>query len=246
MLLARRAAPAARLLDDRRPITELRVMVPNSPGGGYDVTGRTAVKITETTGITDPVEVFNLSGAGGALALTRLMHETGNADLLMMMGLGVIGATVTDKSTATGDRCDADRSAHRGAGSGHGAGGLPVRHHRGADRRVARASGSVDRRRRIADRWARPSDVDAVGRGRRDRSAPRSATSRTTVAASCCRPWWATRWTSPPRGSGNTPSRSVRTTAGTRGLRGCAGRRTSTRRRSPNPASPWCSPTGAE
>lgn len=81
---------------DRR----LRLMVPNSPGGGYDVTGRTAVKITETTGITDPVQVFNLSGAGGALALSRLMHETGNPELLMMMGLGVIGATVTNKSTA--------------------------------------------------------------------------------------------------------------------------------------------------
>ena len=77
----------------------LRVMVPNSPGGGYDVTARTAVKITETTGITDPVEVFNLSGAGGTVALTRLMHETGNPKLLMMMGLGVIGATVTNKST---------------------------------------------------------------------------------------------------------------------------------------------------
>ena len=45
----------------------LRVMVPNSPGGGYDVTARTAVKITETTGITDPVQVFNLSGGSGDL-----------------------------------------------------------------------------------------------------------------------------------------------------------------------------------
>jgi putative tricarboxylic transport membrane protein len=78
---------------------QLRVMVPNSPGGGYDVTARTAVKITETTGITNPVQVFNLSGGGGTLALTRLMHETGNPDLLMMMGLGVIGATITNKST---------------------------------------------------------------------------------------------------------------------------------------------------
>lgn len=77
---------------------ELRVMVPNSPGGGYDVTARTAFKITETAGITDPVPVFNLVGAGGTLALQRLMHETGNADLLMMMGLGVIGATITNKS----------------------------------------------------------------------------------------------------------------------------------------------------
>ncbi len=76
----------------------LRVMVPNSPGGGYDVTARTAVKIAETTGVTDAVEVFNLIGTGGVLALSRLMHESGNPDLVMMMGLGVIGATVTNNS----------------------------------------------------------------------------------------------------------------------------------------------------
>ena len=76
-------------------------MVPNSPGGGFDVTARTAVKIAETTGVTGAVEVFNLSGGGGVLALSRLMHENGNPDLVMMMGLGVIGATVTSKSTAS-------------------------------------------------------------------------------------------------------------------------------------------------
>ena len=111
--------------DDR-----LRMMVPNSPGGGYDVTARTAVKITETTGITGPVQVFNLSGNGGTVALTRLMHETGNPDLLMMMGLGVIGATVTSTIGLSGDRRDTDRPADRGAGGGHGAGGLAVHHHR--------------------------------------------------------------------------------------------------------------------
>jgi len=79
--------------DDR-----LRMMVPNSPGGGYDVTARTAVKISETTGITGPVQVFNLSGNGGTVALTRLMHESGNPNLVMMMGLGVIGATLTARS----------------------------------------------------------------------------------------------------------------------------------------------------
>jgi putative tricarboxylic transport membrane protein len=79
---------------------ELRIMVPNSPGGGYDVTARTAVKITEMTGITGSVPVFNLTGAGGTLALTRLMHETGNPDLLMMMGLGIVGATITDPDSA--------------------------------------------------------------------------------------------------------------------------------------------------
>lgn len=79
---------------------QLRVMVPNSPGSGYDVTARTAVKIADTAGLADSAEVFNLSGGGGVLALSRLLHETGNPDLVMMMGLGVIGATVTAKSDA--------------------------------------------------------------------------------------------------------------------------------------------------
>ena len=79
---------------------QLRVMVPNSPGSGYDVTARTAVKIADTAGLADSAEVFNLSGGGGVLALSRLLHETGNPDLVMMMGLGVIGATVTARSAA--------------------------------------------------------------------------------------------------------------------------------------------------
>jgi putative tricarboxylic transport membrane protein len=79
---------------------QLRVMVPNSPGSGYDVTARTAVKIADTAGLVESAEVFNLSGGGGVLALSRLLHETGNPDLVMMMGLGVIGATVTAKSGA--------------------------------------------------------------------------------------------------------------------------------------------------
>ena len=77
---------------------QLRMMVPNSPGGGYDVTARTAVKIIETAGITGRVQVFNVIGGGGSLAMTRLMNENGNPELLMMMGLGVIGATLTNSS----------------------------------------------------------------------------------------------------------------------------------------------------
>lgn len=78
----------------------LRMMVPNSPGGGYDLTARTAVKIMEDTDITGRVEVFNVIGAGGTVAMARLMNEKGNGDLMMMMGLGVVGATYTNGSTA--------------------------------------------------------------------------------------------------------------------------------------------------
>jgi len=44
--------------------------------------------------------VFNVIGAGGTVAMARLMNEKGNGDLMMMMGLGVVGATYTNGSTA--------------------------------------------------------------------------------------------------------------------------------------------------
>lgn len=80
--------------------TRLRMMIPNSPGGGYDLTGRAAVRVMEDTEITSRFEVFNVIGAGGTVAMARLQNERGNEDLLMSMGLGVVGATFTNKSSA--------------------------------------------------------------------------------------------------------------------------------------------------
>ncbi|MDF8264802.1 Bug family tripartite tricarboxylate transporter substrate binding protein [Luteipulveratus flavus] len=80
--------------------TRLRMMIPNSPGGGYDVTGRTAVRVMEDDDITGRFEVFNVIGASGTVAMSRLKNEKGNEDLLMTMGLGVVGATFTNKSDA--------------------------------------------------------------------------------------------------------------------------------------------------
>ena len=37
-------------------------------------------------------------GAGGTVAMARLMNEKGNDDLMMTMGLGVVGATYTNGS----------------------------------------------------------------------------------------------------------------------------------------------------
>lgn len=85
---------------DESGLHRLRMMVPNSPGGGYDLTARTAVKIMEDDKITGRVEVFNVIGAGGTVAMARLMNERGNGDLMMMMGLGVVGAVFTNGSTA--------------------------------------------------------------------------------------------------------------------------------------------------
>ncbi len=82
------------------PVSGLRMMVPNSPGGGYDVTARTIGKVLEDAKIATSLEVFNLSGAGGTVGLAKLVNEKANGDLTMMMGLGVVGATYTNKAAS--------------------------------------------------------------------------------------------------------------------------------------------------
>ena len=76
-------------------------MVPNAPGGGYDTTARAAAQVMEKEGITGPVQVFNLPGAGGTVGLQRVVNEKGNGKLAMQMGLGVLGAAYTQKSKAS-------------------------------------------------------------------------------------------------------------------------------------------------
>ncbi|MFU8875576.1 Bug family tripartite tricarboxylate transporter substrate binding protein [Micromonospora sp. SL4-19] len=87
--------------DDGKPVTGLRIMVPNTPGGGYDTTARTAAKVMEDAKIATGVQVFNLPGAGGTVGLQRTVNEKGNGKLAMQMGLGVVGASYTSKSAAT-------------------------------------------------------------------------------------------------------------------------------------------------
>ncbi|MGN6576221.1 MAG: Bug family tripartite tricarboxylate transporter substrate binding protein [Nocardioides sp.] len=79
---------------------QLRIMVPNAAGGGYDTTARTAAMVLEQEGITGRPEIFNLEGASGGAGLVRTVHERGNPNLMMMMGLGVVGALATDEAAA--------------------------------------------------------------------------------------------------------------------------------------------------
>jgi putative tricarboxylic transport membrane protein len=76
-------------------LSDLRIMVPNPPGSGYDVTARTAAKALHEAGIVRGVEVFNLPGGGGIVGLRRLSYEKGNGRLMMLMGLGVVGSQYT-------------------------------------------------------------------------------------------------------------------------------------------------------
>jgi putative tricarboxylic transport membrane protein len=80
---------------------DLRIMVPNTPGGGYDTTARTAARVMDETHIAPDVQVFNLPGAGGTVGLQRIVDERGNGDLALQMGLGVVGASHEAKAKVT-------------------------------------------------------------------------------------------------------------------------------------------------
>ena len=86
------AAPAA------AQTLNLRVMAPASPGGGWDQTSRAIQTVLQDEGIAKPVQVFNVPGAGGTIGLAQLYNSKGDANLLMTMGLVMVGAIQTNSS----------------------------------------------------------------------------------------------------------------------------------------------------
>lgn len=73
---------------------DLAMWIPNSPGGGYDQTGRAAVGVMERDDVIDgSFEVTNIIGGGGSVAMSRLMNAEGDENIMMTVGLGVVGAT---------------------------------------------------------------------------------------------------------------------------------------------------------
>lgn len=78
----------------------LQMMIPNSPGGGYDLTGRAAAKALQDNDLTGRFEITNVLGASGTVAMQRLANSAGADDLVMTMGLGVVGAVYTNASDA--------------------------------------------------------------------------------------------------------------------------------------------------
>jgi len=86
---------------DSAPLTKLRIMAPADPGGGWDSTSREAQKALEGSKTVRNVEVYNVPGAGGTIGLAQLANHPKDDQLLMTMGLVMVGAVVTNKSKST-------------------------------------------------------------------------------------------------------------------------------------------------
>ncbi|WP_252976338.1 hypothetical protein [Janibacter melonis] len=120
----------------------LRMMIPNKPGGGYDETGRQAVKVLQDAGLTARFEVFNVTGASGTVAMAQLINNAEATDLMMTMGLGVVGAVRTNKSDATVGRATPSPSSSRTPRRST-CRRTPLRHHRRPRHGVDEGPGAI-------------------------------------------------------------------------------------------------------
>jgi len=80
----------------------LTIIAPAAPGGGWDQTARTMEQVLRETGVSEVVRVVNVPGAGGTIGLARMADtERGNGDVLLTMGLIMVGAVLTNDSPVT-------------------------------------------------------------------------------------------------------------------------------------------------
>ncbi|MFF5208828.1 Bug family tripartite tricarboxylate transporter substrate binding protein [Streptosporangium sp. NPDC000396] len=82
-------------------VSALKIMAPASPGGGWDQTSRMAEQAIKSVDPSRKVEVYNVPGAGGTIGLAQLAGEKGNGNLLMTMGLVMVGAVEQNRSKVT-------------------------------------------------------------------------------------------------------------------------------------------------
>jgi len=83
---------------------ELRIMAPAAPGGGWYQTARSMQQALTTAGLAKSVQVFNVAGAGGSVGLAQLINAKGDGRLLMVNGLVMVGALLTNKSAVSLDQ----------------------------------------------------------------------------------------------------------------------------------------------
>lgn len=83
---------------------DLKIMAPAGPGGGWDTAARTIQQVLTATGLAKSVQVFNVTGAGGMVGLAQFVNTAkGDPSQLMVNGITMVGAILTNKSPVTLD-----------------------------------------------------------------------------------------------------------------------------------------------
>ena len=101
-LLASSALPfaTARASQVQRLGSQLRIVIPANPGGGWDQTGRALGAALVSSGMVDKVNYENIGGKGGTLGLAEYTKRYDNdPNSLLIGGMVMVGALALSKSS---------------------------------------------------------------------------------------------------------------------------------------------------
>ncbi|MFZ2739031.1 MAG: tripartite tricarboxylate transporter substrate-binding protein [Burkholderiaceae bacterium] len=82
--------------------SNLKMMIPANPGGGWDSTGRALGAALQAAGVVSAVSYENKGGAAGALGLAQFLNAQKNdPNALMVMGAVMLGGIITSRAPVT-------------------------------------------------------------------------------------------------------------------------------------------------
>ncbi len=91
-------AAAGALPLSARAATNLKMMLPANPGGGWDGTGRALGKAMIDAKLVDTVQYENKGGAAGVIGLAQFVNSAkGDPNAMMVMGAVMLGGIITSK-----------------------------------------------------------------------------------------------------------------------------------------------------
>ena len=81
--------------------TQLRIVIPANPGGGWDQTGRALGAVLTSCGTVDKVVYENIGGKGGTIGLAEYTKRYGSdPNSLLIGGMVMVGALALNKKSA--------------------------------------------------------------------------------------------------------------------------------------------------
>jgi putative tricarboxylic transport membrane protein len=89
------AAPAGAQV---RSLDSLTIIVPSSPGGGFDQTARAAQEALQSNGLIRAVRVENVPGGGGLTGIAQVIQMKGNAGTILQGGLANIASAISSQT----------------------------------------------------------------------------------------------------------------------------------------------------
>ncbi|WP_052952967.1 Bug family tripartite tricarboxylate transporter substrate binding protein [Devosia psychrophila] len=100
-LLIGMAMTALTMTANAAEIDGVEITVPAGPGGGYDQLARAVQTGLQDLGLASSLQVVNIPGAGGTIALANFINSNSSGMNLLTTGIGMVGSIITTHAPVT-------------------------------------------------------------------------------------------------------------------------------------------------